>query len=223
MADSTPEEEPTNLGQVPLDEIPTSADANENTPSPPETEERKEEEQPQVATETQLAGVADKVEKEEKEEKHHQETKKKKNIKSGKHKFETEHRIRRIWATSRYIGKWKMAHKEGYQLSLLTKDQDYQNFIRAHELSLKASLPVNIIFLMESEVLHVLKDVLKEYKSQIGSQHPLTFQVQDRINALKLKVEAKSIIESKVKGAPSETPVKPTKFSIFRTVPSHAS
>nr|XP_014339324.1 PREDICTED: testis-expressed sequence 40 protein-like isoform X3 [Latimeria chalumnae] len=209
MADSTPEEEPTNLGQVPLDEIPTSADANENTPSPPETEERKEEEQPQVATETQccfqLAGVADKVEKEEKEEKHHQETKKKKNIKSGKHKFETEHRIRRIWATSRYIGKWKMAHKEGYQLSLLTK------------------LPVNIIFLMESEVLHVLKDVLKEYKSQIGSQHPLTFQVQDRINALKLKVEAKSIIESKVKGAPSETPVKPTKFSIFRTVPSHAS
>lgn len=45
-----------------------------------------------------------------------------------------------IWGTTKYISKWKMAHRRGYHINCLTDDPERKAMIMQHELDCKTSV-----------------------------------------------------------------------------------
>ncbi|XP_067400510.1 cation channel sperm-associated auxiliary subunit zeta [Emydura macquarii macquarii] len=97
-----------------------------------------------------------------------------------------------IWAIGNRISHWRLAHQRGYHLDQLTQDKSYKHRLRKHERDCKAAVPLPLLGLMEEEVLAILTETLKDYRRHLGAGHPLTHQVEQRVEQLRQELGARS-------------------------------
>ncbi|XP_067877797.1 uncharacterized protein [Heterodontus francisci] len=104
------------------------------------------------------------------------------------------------WSFSRQLGKWKKSQSKRVQFDQMVKDTSYREFLKRHELEMKATLPLPLITAMEQEVLHILEESVKDYQQYLGNQHNLTQQMRHRIRDLRLTIERKGVLNEVYRG-----------------------
>ncbi|XP_041747355.2 uncharacterized protein LOC121577653 [Coregonus clupeaformis] len=100
-------------------------------------------------------------------------------------------RKRSIWGTTKYISKWKMAHRRGYHINCLTDDPYRKAMIMQQELDCKTSIPLPMVCMIEKETLQILQNIENDYKYKLGASHHLTKELHERIESLKCQVSSK--------------------------------
>ncbi|XP_025043823.2 cation channel sperm-associated auxiliary subunit zeta isoform X1 [Pelodiscus sinensis] len=97
-----------------------------------------------------------------------------------------------IWTMGNRISHWRLAHQRGYHLDQLTQDKSYRHRVRKHERDCKAAVPLPLLELMEEEVLAILTETLKDYRQHLGARHPLTHQMEQRMEQLRQELRARN-------------------------------
>ncbi|XP_071015416.1 uncharacterized protein [Oncorhynchus clarkii lewisi] len=100
-------------------------------------------------------------------------------------------RMLSIWGTTKYISKWKMAHRRGYHINCLTDDPERKAMIMQHELDCKTNIPLPMVCMIEEETLQILQNIENDYKYKLGASHHLTKELHERIESLKCQVSSK--------------------------------
>ncbi|KAM9523653.1 uncharacterized protein ACWYII_043217 isoform 1-T2 [Salvelinus alpinus] len=100
-------------------------------------------------------------------------------------------RMLSIWGTTKYISKWRMAHRRGYHINCLTDDPERKAMIMQHELDCKTSIPLPMVCMIEKETLQILQNIENDYKYKLGASHHLTKELHERIESLKCQVSSK--------------------------------
>ncbi|CAL8338664.1 unnamed protein product [Merluccius merluccius] len=98
-----------------------------------------------------------------------------------------------LWSASMCRSAWKMAHRSGYRFSQLTSDPQRRAMLRQHALDCKSTIPLSMECMVEKEALAILQRTLKDYKSKLGSTHPLTSEVRDRVSTLTARLAARGV------------------------------
>nr|XP_039258139.1 uncharacterized protein LOC120334698 [Styela clava] len=73
-------------------------------------------------------------------------------------------------------------------LGQFAKDEDHLNYIRDVTKQTAIEIPAPIEHCINEEVLGILQETLKQYKIELGTNHPLTQEMQKKIQDMKEKV-----------------------------------
>ncbi|XP_041952391.1 uncharacterized protein LOC121712314 [Alosa sapidissima] len=96
-----------------------------------------------------------------------------------------------IWDTTKLISKWRWSHLRGYHIGLYSHDEAHKNLISSREEDIKSSIPLPIVSIMQKEALRILEKIEQTYRSDLGANHELTKDVQNRIKVVRAQLAAK--------------------------------
>ncbi|KAJ7999097.1 hypothetical protein DPEC_G00211880 [Dallia pectoralis] len=114
-------------------------------------------------------------------------------------------RIPSIWATAKYISKWKMAHRRGYHMNCLTDVHERKAVIMQQELDCRTSIPLPMLCMIEKAALQILQNTEKDYKSKLGANHHMTKELHEHIESLKSQLFSKTGVSESAPGGVLET------------------
>ncbi|CAI5798147.1 Hypothetical predicted protein [Podarcis lilfordi] len=99
-----------------------------------------------------------------------------------------------VWNMGQKISHWKMAHQHGYHVGQLTQDKIYKQRLLKHERDTKISMPMPLQEVMEEEVFDILLETLFDYHKKLGSEHPLTIQMEQHVEHLHLQLQGRRVL-----------------------------
>ncbi|XP_053133178.1 neurofilament medium polypeptide-like isoform X2 [Hemicordylus capensis] len=100
-----------------------------------------------------------------------------------------------VWNMGQRISHWRGAHHRGYHIDQVTQDKDYKHRLMMHEREVKTVVPLPLQELIEEEVLAILESTLNDYQEKLGEHHALTFQLQEQVDKLYLRLQGRGIFE----------------------------
>ncbi|XP_053223965.1 uncharacterized protein LOC128403311 [Podarcis raffonei] len=99
-----------------------------------------------------------------------------------------------VWNMGQKISHWKMAHQHGYHVGQLTQDKIYKQRLLKHERDTKIAMPMPLQEVMEEEVFDILVETLFDYHKKLGSEHPLTIQMEQQVEHLHLQLQGRRVL-----------------------------